>query len=637
MTDDILLKEFPECVRSCPGMYIGDQSTPLKLLSEIIDNAFDEVQYGANQVSITTEGSHYIVIDNGRGIPVRKVLATNSTPLNLISASQAELSIATLHSGSKFSKTSIAAGMNGVGSACTNALSKEYIILSTLGENNHRLNEMHPDLQAMYEGGDYHYIWYQYGVRKEIGFCSLKDFKELFGIELPKIKFRPSTLVAFQPDPEMFDSVKCDIPNTIRYVSTMNKYLNRKLDITINDELSKCELDPFSSTIHSVINTTLTSDPLLIKNPKLELFISFGVNPIWNMKDCTGSVNGLFTPRGLHIRAFLNAFSEAWKSQYGMSNGVEFTSLNYWVIGLCNQPQFGSQTKVDCCTINGIDIRNNRELIKLIVGEFKRYPEIWDVYAEKVRAQIRNSKDLSRVDFIRSRIVIASEVKKAERFLPARLKDCTSPNRKDCELWLTEGRSASGTLMQARDPSKHAVLGLRGIPMNGSGASLDSVLENSELRDYISCIGLGVDEHYNLSKVRYGKIVICADADPDGLYIASSLCGTTATHMRFLIEHGFLHIAMPPLYEQDGKYFYDEEDFKSLNRSKKFTRFKGIGEMRPDQFKASLLDQNNRRLFKVTLEGISEALGIINSTQGRRNLMLESGIIKSTRYGESNA
>ena len=459
---------------------------------------------------------------------------------------------------------------------CTNALSSEYILIATLGKKHEKLGEMHDDLKKLYKGEDYHYTHYKCGLRQSIGFLNLKDFESKFGFKLPEFKFTPSTLVAFQPDPTMFDSVVANLPETLKYVATMNSVLKRKLTIYINGEVADLHLGDFGCNIHAAILSSATNPEIRDRNPKLDIYASFGVNPNWGMKEVTGSVNGLYTPRGLHMRAFYSAFSAAWTATYGNANGIEFSSLNYWVIGLVNNPQFSSQTKVDCCTIQGMSVDRSPALVKAIIKEFKAHPDIWDEYAEKVRTQIKNSKDLSRVDFIRNKVVIAAESKKAERFLPKKLKDCNTTKRLDAELYICEGNSAAGSILQARDPSIHAVLPLRGIPMNGVRLSLDEVLENTELRDYISSIGLGVDEHYNLSKIRYGKVIICTDSDSDGYAIASSLCATTLKHMRFLIENGFLYIARAPLYKQDGKFFFDEEEFKQIDKSREFIRFKGL-------------------------------------------------------------
>lgn len=632
--DDILLQSFPDNVRSNPSMYIGDNSDPSKLLSEITDNAFDEVRHGNEFVSITTEGSHYVIADAGRGIPIKKVIPIKDMPSQFVNSSQADLSIGTLHSGTKFTKSDIASGTHGVGSSCCNALSTEYILLATTGNKHEKVTEMHEDLQKIYKGEDYHYVHYKFGLRQSLGFINLGDFEGKFGFKLPDFKFKPSTIVAFQPDPTMFSSTVASLPNTLKYVATMNKLLKRKLTVYINGEVVDLHLGDFGSNIQGSIINASTIDEFRTRNPKFDIYASFGVNKNWGMKECTGSVNGLYTPRGLHIRAFTTAFSTAWTGYYGNANGIEFSSLNYWVIGLAQNPKFDSQTKVNCCTIQGINVDSSASLVKAITKEFKNHPEVWDEYAAKVRTQIQNSKDLSRVDYIRSKVVIAAENKKANRFLPAKLRDCTTNKREDAELILCEGRSAEGSVLQARNPSIHAILPLRGVPLNGVRLSLDEVLNNAELRDYISSIGLGVDEHYNLSKIRYGKVIICTDADADGFAIASSICATTIKHMRFLIENGFLYIAKAPLYGQDGKFFYDEEEYKLIDKKREFIRFKGLGSMDPIEFREAILNPKNRRLVKVTLEGAADALRIINSTSGRKDLMLEYGVIKTSLYGE---
>jgi DNA gyrase subunit B len=274
-------------------------------------------------------------------------------------------------------------------------------------------------------------------------------------------------------------------------------------------------------------------------------------------------------------------------------------------------------------------MKDTYALEQQIIREFKKNYQEWDLYAEKVRQNLKNVQDLGKIELIKTKVFIAAETsgRNAAKFLPKKLKDCYSKNREQCQLWIVEGESAAGSLVKARDPAIHAILPLKGRPMTTVYKDIEEVLENDEMRDLISCIGVGVKDYYNLDKVRYGKIVIATDADVDGFAIASSVLATIIDHMKFLIDKGFVYVSVAPLYYQNGKYFYTNADFDKLDKNKSFTRFKGLGELSPNQLYDSMLNPKNQILIQVTSERVEETLALLTRTGARRDLMISNGVV----------
>jgi DNA gyrase subunit B len=221
--------------------------------------------------------------------------------------------------------------------------------------------------------------------------------------------------------------------------------------------------------------------------------------------------------------------------------------------------------------------------------------------------------------------------RRAASYLPSKLLDAYSSNRQDCELFIVEGNSAMSDFQKYRDAKVHAVIPLRGVPLNACHHDIDKVLEVSqEFRDMMKGIGSGVDENYNLKKLRYGKIIVSADADADGNRICAMILGFFGAHCKYLIDNGNVYVAVTPFYIQEGNLFYNGEHNK-LNTRKPFKRIKGLGSLGKD-FPNALLNQKTRRLIKVTSENVNEAIAVLTNAGRRKELLLESGALKEEVY-----
>ena len=297
------------------------------------------------------------------------------------------------------------------------------------------------------------------------------------------------------------------------------------------------------------------------------------------------------------------------------------------VVALCNEPDFASQTKERLTDVDGFKTSGKYEidtLAKYFKTLMKDNDEIFRRHEAKILEYMKSTEKIGRKEFIKSTVMIAGDTSRPEAFVPNKLNDCSTQNRMEAELYLCEGRSAAGALKQARDPRIHAILGLRGKPLNTAGLEIERVLSNNEMRDLISSIGVGVNDYHNMSEVRYGKVVLVADADPDGKNINALCLGALATHLTFLVEAGYVFIAETPLYVQDDKYFLDD---KGLDKRKPYDRFKGLGEANAAQLKPFVFDKNTRRLIQVTMDNWELAQEMLTSTDARRHIMIKRKIL----------
>ena len=586
--DEITVLKDLEPVQLRPGMYT-DTTRPNHLGQEVIDNSVDEALSGyASHIDVILHADNSLeVIDNGRGMPV-DIHSTEKI-------SGVELILTKLHAGGKFSNKNytFSGGLHGVGISVVNALSQRVEI-------------------KIKRHGEIYAIAFENGVKVEeltvIGSCPKKQ---------------TGTTVRFYPNPKYFDSPRFSVSRlrhllrakavlcpklTIRFIDHINNneeiwYYEDGLSDYLSEALKESESLPNPPFIGDVVGETEAVSWALTWLPEGgELLAESYVNLIPTSQGGThvnGLRNGLF-----------KAMVEFCDIHNLLPKGVKLTAEDVWnrcayVLSLkIQEPQFAGQTK---------ERLSSRQASSYVDSVIKDAFSLWlnqNVQVGKTLADMAISSAQSRLraakKVVRKKLVSGPA-------LPGKLADCLSQDLTRTELFLVEGDSAGGSAKQARDKEFQAILPLRGKILNTWEVSSDQVLASQEVHDIAIAIGIDPDSD-NLEELRYGKICILADADSDGLHIATLLCALFLRHFPQLVKDGHVYVAMPPLYRIDvGKdqvhYALDEAEKEAiLHRlaSKKaklnVQRFKGLGEMNPSQLRETTMDPSTRRLVQLTLD-----------------------------------
>lgn len=606
--EDITVLEGLEAVRKRPGMYIGTTSERglHHLVWEIIDNSIDEALAGfCNKIKISILPNNIIeVIDNGRGIPIGIHPKYGKSALEIV--------LTVLHAGGKFENDNykVSGGLHGVGVSVVNALS-EWL-----------------EVEVKREGK----IWYQKydrGVPEE-------DVKQIGETS------ETGTKVTFKADSEIFETLIYNYEILeVRFKELA--YLNRGLAIELNDKRK----DPiktsdliFEGGIIDYIKELEQDSTKLIKEPVymsgeadnviVETVILYNTN---QREKIYSFVNNIHTHEGgTHVSglktALTRVINDVGKSQGfikdrdGKLQGTDIREGLTAIISIkIAQPQFEGQTKTKLGNSEVTGIVSN------IVGTQLRMflednPSDTKIIVEKVL----NSKR-AREAAQKARELVLRKSALEVGSLPGKLSDCSSKNPDECEVYIVEGDSAGGSAKQGRDRRFQAILPLRGKILNVEKAGLHRALENTEVRAMITAFGAGFGENFNQEKLRYGKIVLMTDADVDGAHIRTLLLTFFYRYMIELLHNGNIYIAQPPLYKisvgKSTSYVYSDKQLKEAqtkldNEGKRYTlqRYKGLGEMNPEQLWETTMDPDSRTFYQVQVDDAVEADIIFDKLMG---------------------
>lgn len=643
MTSKITVLSGMDHIRLRSGMYVGDAFTPETLLKEIIDNAIDELLNNhCDRVEIDYDHKEgwYRVRDNGRGLPLGKFHTDDPEMKSLDGHNATRVIFTNLYSGGKFDKDNYkySTGLNGLGLTICNALSKSMEV---------RVK----DTKNVFDGKYYKLVMSEGKVLSE----EALDPSEIDGDHWW------STEVTIWPDETIFKSLKTSPKELQLQLARLSKP-----DSVI--KINGTEIKPFSFT-ESVESDILHGK--IIKT-SIELgSVNFEVMLAWSSKDFEsaqrGAVNLGQANDGYHLRESRYAVGRAVAS---LDGSLAATDANYglriFVNAFLAYPSYSSQTKERLSWINDFDTHNislarskyahlitinptnGKEDLRAAMGAAKSDPEYQDpakffsMLEDQVKRALRKDEAYSEllvkrlIDYkkltqkLSDNAYIDSIVKTGNNRITKNavegIYEARSADRKSCELFICEGKSALGGLLQTRNSNTQAMLPLRGKPLNaGKKADIKEILENREMITLVNGIGTGIYPRVNIEEARYGKIIIVTDADFDGYNIEALVIGALAYLTPEVISSGLLYVAETPLYKQDGKLIYKEED---LVPGKKFKRFKGLGSMVPEDLGMAVLDPSTRRLHKVTMNTSREKiLDIIVSAYEKKRIMIESGML----------
>ena len=607
---DIQVLEGLDAVRMRPGMYIG--STGARglhhLIWEIVDNAIDEASNGfATEITVTLkkDGSCEVT-DNGRGIPV------DIHPQ--LGVSGVEVVYTQLHAGGKFNNKNYAysGGLHGVGASVVNALS-EWVTVDVYRDYSH-----------------YHIRFESYEDRKTGKIVSGHAVAPLEKVGNTR---KRGTQVCFKPDPRVFEDTHFNGDTVRRRVREL-AYLNQGVRFVFTDEREKDETrrrreycyEGGLADFVQYLNTdkqTITG-PITFEGRREGTLLRVAIQYTDSYTENIYSfVNNVPTGEGgTHETGFKAAVTKAFndyarrvgllKEKDNNLSGEDFREgMTAVVYAGVQKPQFEGQTKgrlgntevrpiVEAICLEQLslylDDLKNQEVATRIVEKA--------VKAAKVREAARKARDVARQK---------NQLEAAP--LVGKLSSCTGRNWKENELFIVEGDSAGGSAKQGRDRRFQAILPLRGKPLNAEKKRIDQVLANEEFRSIITALGTGIGEEFDLTHLKYNRVIILSDADQDGAHIRAILLTFFFRYMRELVTDGHVYIGMPPLYcakkGAEHIYCFDEKELakatKKLGRGYSVQRYKGLGEMNPEQLWETTMNPNGRKMVQVTIEDLAEA------------------------------
>ena len=596
--DQIQILEGLEAVRKRPGMYIGSTSVRglHHLVYEIVDNSVDEALAGyctEIEVSINEDNS-ICVKDNGRGIPVG---INKKAGLPAV-----EVVFTILHAGGKFGGGGykVSGGLHGVGASVVNALS-EWLEVTI-----HKDGKMY---RQRYERG-----------------------KVMYPLKVVGDTNKRGTQVVFLPDKEIFEETVFDF-DTLRQRLREMAFLTKGIKITLIDkrlEEPKIRAFHYEGGIKEYVDylnksqTPLYDDVIYCEGTKNNIYVEVAMQHNDSYTESTYSfVNNITTPEGgTHLTGFRNALTKCF-NDYARSNkllkdsepnlaGEDIREGLAAIVSIkISEPQFEGQTK------QKLGNSEARGAVESVMTEQLTYfleqnPQVAKIICDKaILAQRARDAARKARDLTRRKTALESTS------LPGKLADCSDKDPKNCEIYIVEGDSAGGSAKTARNRATQAILPLRGKILNVEKSRLDKILVNNEIKAMITAFGTGIGEDFDISKLRYNKIVIMTDADVDGAHIATLMLTFLYRFMPELIKQGHVYLAQPPLYKVERnkvvRYAYDDNELAHIlaeigrDSNNKIQRYKGLGEMDAEQLWDTTMDPEKRILLRVSMDNDSEA------------------------------
>ena len=596
--DQIQILEGLEAVRKRPGMYIGSTSVRglHHLVYEIVDNSVDEALAGyctEIEVSINEDNS-ICVKDNGRGIPVG---INKKAGLPAV-----EVVFTILHAGGKFGGGGykVSGGLHGVGASVVNALS-EWLEVT--------INKDGKMYRQRYERG-----------------------KVMYPLKVVGDTNKRGTQVVFLPDKEIFEETVFDF-DTLRQRLREMAFLTKGIKITLIDkrlEEPKIRAFHYEGGIKEYVDylnksqTPLYDDVIYCEGTKNNIYVEVAMQHNDSYTESTYSfVNNITTPEGgTHLTGFRNALTKCF-NDYARSNkllkdsepnlaGEDIREGLAAIVSIkISEPQFEGQTK------QKLGNSEARGAVESVMTEQLTYfleqnPQVAKIICDKaILAQRARDAARKARDLTRRKTALESTS------LPGKLADCSDKDPKNCEIYIVEGDSAGGSAKTARNRATQAILPLRGKILNVEKSRLDKILVNNEIKAMITAFGTGIGEDFDITKLRYNKIVIMTDADVDGSHIATLMLTFLYRFMPELIKQGHVYLAQPPLYKVERnkvvRYAYDDNELAQIlaeigrDSNNKIQRYKGLGEMDAEQLWDTTMDPEKRILLRVNMDNDSEA------------------------------
>jgi len=619
--DQIQVLEGLEPVRKRPGMYIGSTGERglHQLIYEVVDNSIDEAMAGyCDTIKLTiNEDNSVVVVDNGRGIPIETNKKTGKSTLETV--------LTVLHAGGKFDNDAykVSGGLHGVGVSCVNALS-EYLVA-----------------EVNWDGKKYRQR-YERGIAKtEVEFIGNTN--------------KTGTSITFAPDPTIFDTTVFNY-TTIKHRMRELAFLNKGIKIILEDKRQKIKnefhyeggirefvqfLNSKKEPLHNdVIYTEGTKDKV-----NVEIAIQYTDSYNENIFSFVNNINTI--EGGTHLVGFKTALTRVINDYAKKANlikenevGITGEDIREGITAILSikitNPQFEGQTKTK------LGNSETRGIVDSITGEAlsiycEENPKTAKAIVEKAlkSARAREAARKAR-DLVRRKGALDSMA------LPGKLADCSEKDPALCEICIVEGNSAGGSAKEGRDRRTQAILPLRGKILNVEKSRIDRILNSEEIKNMITAFGCGIGEDFDISKLRYHKIIIMTDADVDGAHIRTLLLTFFYRYMKELITGGYVYAAQPPLYRvrkgKFEKYVYSDAELNQVldeigrDNKNEIQRYKGLGEMDPEQLWETTMNPENRILLRINEDDAIEADEIFNVLMGDKVAPRREFIEENAKY-----